>query len=375
MKKKLVLAGVAIVVMLGALFAYRYYYLLTRNVVESLIARKRMIGILVAGSNTFNNNRHRFCGVISVNPENGMVGFTFLPPDLKVDMNGRGTSFRKLREIDISDFDDIRDSLQRDLKLNVSFFIELYAVDIERFIDLIHGIDMFVLDQLPPGDGYGFGLNYFDGKKILRYINDVPTKSIFKKYDRVQDVVLSLHGNREAYRRLLNPEFVSEMLKSFKTNIMPQEIYSLGKLLMDNSEIRCTMLPGEFDDGGNYVMDNISYKIYEKEFLTPLVVEEENLGSIKVKLLNGTDIPGLARKMRNMLIREGLTVVEFGTSPYPRLDHSILINQRGNLSNARKVSEITGIKKIYHVIDNTQLHDVLIILGRDSTKGEEAGDN
>lgn len=375
MKKKLIFAGMAIVVVLGALTAYRYYYLLTRNVVESLIARKRMINILVAGSNTFNNNRHRFCGVLSVNPENGKLGFTFLPPELKIDLNGRGTSFRKLQEIDISDFDDIRDSLQRDLKLNVSFYIELYAMDIERFVDLIHGIEMFVLDQVPLSDGYGFGINYFDGKKILRYINNVPTKSIFKKYDRVQDVVLSLHGNRQSYSRLLTPEFVSETLKSFKTNIMPQEIYSLGKLLMDNTEIGCTILPGEFDDSGNYVMDNISYKIYEKEFLTRLVVEDENVGAIKVKLLNGTDIPGLARKMRNLLIREGLTVVEFGTSPYPRLDHSILINQRGNLSNARKVSEVTGIKKIYHVIDNTQLHDVLIILGKDNVKGEETGNN
>ena len=375
LKKKLIYAGLAIVVLLGALMAYRYYYMLTRNVVESLIARKRMINILVAGSNTYNNNRHRFCGVLSINPENGKLGFTFLPPGLKVDLNGRGSSFRKLEEIDVSDFDDLRESLQRDLKLNVTFYLELYAVDIERFVDLIEGIDMFILDQMPLDAGYRFGLNYFDGKKIARYINSTPAKSIFKKYDRVQDVVLSLHGSRSSYSRLLTPDFVSEALKSFKTNIMPQEIYSLGKLLMDNTEISCTILPGEFDDAGNYVMDNISYKIYEKEFLAPLMVEEENLGSIKVKLLNGTDIPGLARKMRNLLIREGLNVVEFGTSPYPRLDHSILVNQRGNLSNARKVSEITGIKKIYHVIDNTQLHDVLIILGKDNAKGEETGDN
>jgi len=186
---------------------------------------------------------------------------------------------------------------------------------------------------------------------------------------------MSFHGSRDSYRDLVNPEFISETLKSFKTNIMPQEMLSLVRLVTENTEISCTILPGEIDDAGNYVMDNISYKIYEKEFLTQLLEDEGNVGSIKVKILNGTDIPGLARKMRNLLIREGLNVVEFGTSPYPRLDHSILVNQRGNLSNARKVAEVTGVKKIYHVIDNAQLHDVLIILGKDSAKSEETGNN
>lgn len=153
--------------------------------------------------------------------------------------------------------------------------------------------------------------------------------------------------------------------------MMPQEAYSLGKLILGKGDLSCTILPCEIDDAGNYRLDEISYKIYEKEFLLPLVKGDESVAAIKVKILNGTDIPGYARKMRNLLIREGLNVVEFGTSPYPRLGYSILINQRGSLINTRKTSEITGIKHIYHVIDNSQLHDVLIILGKESAKGEE----
>ncbi len=375
MKKKLVLSGLALAVLAGALLSYRYYYLLTRNVIDALVAQKRMIHVLVAGSNSFNNNRHRFCGIAAINPENGKIGFTFLPPELKINMSRRGNDYMKLQDVDISDFDDVREALQRELKLNVAFYLELYAVDIERFVDLIGGIEIFVLDQLPLDEGFHFGLNYFDGKKIVRYINDTPTKSIFKKYDRIQDVVMSFHGSRDLYRDLINQDFISETLSSFKTNIMPQEMLSLARLVADNTELNCAILPGEIDDAGNYVMDNISYKIYEKEFLAQLLEDEGNVGSIKVKILNGTDIPGLARKMRNLLIREGLNVVEFGTSPYPRLDYSILINQRGNLSHARKVAEVTGVKKIYHVIDNAQLHDVLIIFGKDNVKSEDTGNN
>ena len=369
MKNRFVLISTAVIVfLLGTIMAYRYYDLLTRNVVEALISGKRMINIFVAGSNTYNNNRHRFCGIFSFNPENGKIGFTFLPPELVIDSEANGTASRKLKDMDISDFGDLRELLSRELKMNVPFYLELYAVDMERIIDLIGGIDIFLLDQWRGETGFTFGLNYLDGKKAVRYIN--ASSSIFKKYDRVQDVVLSLNGNKDSYKHLLTPGLITEMMKSFKTNLMPQEMISLGRILMDNADIACTILPGEYDDSGNYIMDNISYKIYEKEFLAPLLTDDENTGAIKVKILNGTEIPGLARKMRNLLIREGLNVVEFGTSPYPRLDHSILVNQRGNIANTRKVMGITGIKNIYHVIDTSQLHDVLIILGKESIKGE-----
>ena len=368
----ILLTAVAIILLLGAVLAYRYYDLLTRNVVEALISGKRMINIFVAGSNTYNNNRHRFCGIVSINPENGKIGFTFLPPELVIEHDEGGGNSKRLKDLDISDFGDLRDLLSSELKMNVPFYLELYAVDMERIIDILGGIDIFVLDQGDENNGYSFGLNYLDGNKSVRYIN--ATASIFKKYDRVQDVVLSLNGNRNAYKHLFTHEVISEMMKSFKTNIMPQEMISLGRVIIDNTDISCTILPGEYDDSGNYLMDNISYKIYEKEFLAPLLTDDENTGAIKVKILNGTDIPGLARKMRNLLIREGLNVVEFGTSPYPRLDHSILVSQRGNIANTRKVMGITGIKKIYHVIDNTQLHDVLIILGKESIKGESKSD-
>ncbi len=371
MKKKIFIAFAILVMLAVALFIYRYYYLVTRNIVESLIAQKRMINILVVGSNAYRDNRHRFYSIVSVNSENGKIGVTFLPPDLKVPLGIRGRDMQKLSEIDISDFNDLREAFQREMKFNVPFYVELYAIDVEKFVDLIGGVEVFMLDQMPLGKGYSFGLNYLDGNKVMKYINDVQGGSIFKKYDRVQDIIFSLHAGRERYGNIFSLELIEELFKFCKTNMMPREAYSLGKLILGKGELSCTILPCEIDDAGNYRLDEISYKIYEKEFLMSLVKDEESTSSIKVKVLNGTDIPGYARKMRNLLIREGLNVVEFGTSPYPKLGYSILINQRGSQINTRKTSEITGIKHIYHVIDNSQLHDVLIILGKESAKGEE----
>jgi hypothetical protein len=352
LKKRIVTITAAAAVIIAALVIYNAHSIYTRNVIDNLVSQKRMINILIAGSNAFNNSRHRFYGIVSVNPENKKIGFTFIPPNMKLDLDGKGKNFQKIEDIDISDFNDI----------------SAYSPDIIRVIDLIEGIDLFVLDQIKNDEGVSFGLRYLDGKKVVKYINTSENNSIFRKYDRVEDILLSMYYNKDKYAKFSSIEFISEAIKSIKTNILPQEVMSLMKLVFQESELVCSLIPGEFDDSGYYFMDNIAYKIFEKEFLTRLFLIEKANPAIKVKILNGTDIPGLARKMRNIMIRDGLNVVEFGTSPYHRIESTVIINQKGNIANVRKVSELIGVNRIYHIIDNTQMHDVLIIIGKDFVK-------
>ncbi len=368
MKKKFTMIAVCLSCAIALLLIYKFYVMSTRNVIETLISGKRMINVLVAGSNSYHENRHNFYSIVSINPENGMIGLTFLPPSLRLDLSGRGSDYRKINEIDFSDFDDVSEALERQLKINIPFYVELYAVDVIRIVDLIEGVSIFKLDQVD-NPHLRFGLNYFDGRRIVEYMNHSDGNSIFQKYDRVQDILLSIYHRKEKYEKMLNIPFVSELTKSLKTNIMPQEFVSLLKLVADyDAEIISTIVPGEFDDKQVYVVDEISHKIYEKEFLSKLVTQDKGMPSLKVKILNGTEVPGLARKMRNLLIREGLNVVEFGNSPYTYFKRSVIINQRGNIANVRDLAKMTGIQKVYNVIDNTQMHDVLIIIGRDFEK-------
>jgi hypothetical protein len=144
----------------------------------------------------------------------------------------------------------------------------------------------------------------------------------------------------------------------------------IGEIIFRDGDVMATVLPGFFKDG-YYVMDDITFRIYEKEFLAQLIVdrsEKEIDASIKIKIVNGTDVPGLARKMRETMIREGLNVVEFGTSPYRKMGKSIIINRRANIAAVNRVAELTGIQSVYNVIDNTQLHNILIIIGEDLVK-------
>ncbi len=367
MKKKIIVAVIIFSLASVLLFVFYHYIIRSRNAVEKLIQEKKMINIVVAGAGTYKDNKHRFYAMVSINPDNNNIGITFIPPSYRIFLNSDGSEIDAIENIEFSDFSKIKNTIYKDLKIQAQFFCLLYNQDVERIVDLIEGVDIFILDQMKNMDNLSFGLNYLDGKKIIRYINDVEQNSIYLKYDRIQDILLTLFYGKGLKNSFLSLEFITEMFKNIKTNLLPQELLTLGEIMFKDGYIYTSILPGTFEKK-LYVIDDIAYRIYEKDFLSPLIMEEEGEMNIKVKIVNGTDVPGLARKLRNDLNREGFNVMEFGTSPYPRMNKSILINRKGNYSAVRKLSELTGITTIYNVIDNTQLNNVLIIVGQDMAK-------
>ncbi len=365
MKKKIILlAGLFILIL--AIFTFLYYHRIsTRNAVGRLAGEKKMINIFVAGSNRFHNNRHRFFGILSVNPVNNNIGMTFIPPSYRIPVDEKEGKYTGIDKIDFSDFELLQNTFKKDLKMNIPFYIELYSPDVVRLIDLVEGIDLYILDQVKEMQGLKKGINYLDGKKTVRYINSAFENSIFIKYDRIQDILLTLYyTNKENKKRLNTIGFISELFKTIKTNLLPQEILKIGEIIFRGGDLFTALLPGTIKKG-LYIPNDISLKIYEEQFITPLVMNNNHETELKLKILNGTDIPGLARKMRNKLIRDGLNVVEFGTSPYSKMKESVIIFKRGRYAGINKVMEHTGIKRVYPVSDNTQLHNAMIIIGED----------
>ncbi len=370
MKRRYLAIGAAVMLALVVTTVYYCNAVRSRNAVEKLIQNKKIINILVAGSNRYNDHKHRFFAIVSINSENGRIGVTFIPPNFKIRLDDDGEKVARIDEVVVFNFNRLRYSLQKDLKLSIPFFIEIYAADIERIVNLIEGIDLFILDQMKNAPNFTFGVNYCDGRKVVRYINTADENSIYLKYDRILDVLMSLYDDRVRLGRFNNIDFVRVAMKSMKTNMLPREILGIFDLIMKDGDVMATMLTGYFKDG-YYVVDDITHKIYEKEFLRPLIAgknEKETDSLIKLKIANGTDVAGLARRMRESLIRDGLSVVEFGTSPYKKMNRSIIINRHASIAAVGRVSELTGIPNRYHITDTTQLYNIMIIIGEDRAK-------
>ena len=366
MKKKpavIIAAFVAAFILIGIVFLYR---MKTRNAVEQLAENKKMINVLIAGGNRYKERKFDFFAILSVNPDNNNIGVTFIPPTFRIGLDEDGNKSARIEDIDFIFFEKIRRSFWRDLKLNVPFYVELYSTDIMRLVDMLEGVNIFSLDQVNTVPFAHFGLNYFDGDKVMKYINSAEQNSIFLKYDRIMDVMLTLYYNKEEKKQFINADFIRELMNTLQTNMLPQEILSLSQYIFNPGNVMSTILPGNFKEN-YYVSDDITFKIYEKEFLGQIVLGAEEDTSAKVKVLNATKIPGLARKMRNTLNRDGFNVVEFSTSPY-EMQQSIIISKKGDHQFVKKVSELTGIRNIYYIIDNTLLYSAIIILGEDLAK-------
>ena len=364
--KIIISAGLILIIILGI----NFYNKRNRNVIDEIISMKDMINILVAGRNVYNDNTFTFFALITINPVNNNIGITFIPPDYRIMMNDDGTKVKKISEIDLYYFDRIKYTLKKDIQMNVPFYIKLYSPDVVRAVNLIEGVDIFSLDQAVYSTKTNFGLQYLDGIKVVSYINSAEQNSIYMKYDRILDLLLTLYNDKENRKKLFNNEFIDELFKNIKTNLMSQELYSIAEILFNKGNVDSTLLPGGFSNG-YYVVDEVSYRTYQQEFLTNLVVETESEPTVKIKILNGTSIPGLARKLRNDLIRDGMNVVEFGTSNYPAVYDSIIVCRKSDIKSANKISEMTGIGKIYFVTDTTQLNNILIVVGEDMASEEQ----
>jgi len=358
---------ISLFIIIALVFGVLIYKKHSRNVIDEIISMNEMINVLIAGRSVYNDNMFRFFSLITINPVNNNIGITFIPPDYRILMNDDGTKVKKISEVDFYYFDRIRYTLKKDIQMNVPFYVIFYTSDVIRTVNLIEGVNIFFLDQVQNMSKKDFGLQYLDGEKISQYINSVEQNSIYMKYDRILDIFLTLYHDKDNCKRLFNYKFMGELFKNIRTNLMSQEIYSIAEIVFKDGNIDATLLPGDFNDG-YYTVDELSYTSYQQEFLTNLVLQSEPDPNVKIKILNGTNIPGLARKLRNDLIRDGMSVVEFGTSNYPTMHYSTIISRNSDLKSVKKISDMTGIGNIYFVTDTTQLSNILIIVGEDMAK-------
>lgn len=366
MKKKIAYIVSAVVLIFLSILVYDYYKMGSRNLVKNIISKKDLINILVAGRKNYKNNTFKFFALVTINTANRNIGVTFIPPQFKINMNS-SDEVKQISEVEFSDFEIIRSNIKDKLKLDVPFFVKIYSDDVVRFVNLIDGIDLFKLDQEKCVDNVSFGLNYMDGRKVYQYINCAEENSIFIKYDRILDLIQTLYHTDKKMELINEVKFISKIVDNVKTNLLPQEVVSIAGLIKDKGTLYSTVLPGNYNQN-YYDVDELSYKTYQQEFLTKIVVKHEGELNSKIRILNGTNVSGLARKLRNSLMRDGLNVVEFSSSPYPFMNDSIIISRTCDYRSVEKISEITGINKIYFVTDTRLLNNILIIIGGDMAK-------
>ncbi len=93
-----------------------------------------------------------------------------------------------------------------------------------------------------------------------------------------------------------------------------------------------------------------------------------SLNGIRVQVLNGCGVKGLARRISPALRAWGLDVRETKNAPHPDYERSSVIDRRGNLDVARALADSLGIDKsrvTSEINPNLPDIDVSVIVGKD----------
>jgi hypothetical protein len=92
---------------------------------------------------------------------------------------------------------------------------------------------------------------------------------------------------------------------------------------------------------------------------------------VRVEVLNGAGVPGLARSVTQQLRRAGFDVVYFGNAP--ARDSTVVLDRVGKGEAAAQVARaLGGAARVASEPDSALYLDVTVVLGRDR-QGEEMG--
>lgn len=115
----------------------------------------------------------------------------------------------------------------------------------------------------------------------------------------------------------------------------------------------------------------ISYSVYLK-ITSPKENESSDVTGriIQVRVLNGTQIDGLAREVSNYLRTKNLDVLYQGNYSDRNLKNTFIIDHTGDKTIVKRIIRIIGISpdQVVQEIQENSLTDITIVLGEDYRK-------
>lgn len=87
---------------------------------------------------------------------------------------------------------------------------------------------------------------------------------------------------------------------------------------------------------------------------------------IRVEVLNGTGVAGLAREVTTLLRDRGFDVVYYGNAS--RRDSTVVLDRAGDLTAVQAIARILEIDQVQTAIDTTLYLEATVLLGLDWTE-------
>jgi len=277
------------------------------------------------------------------------------------------------------------------LGLEIKYYIVIDYDGFEKLIDLLGGVTVSVEkplkdDKTKPPIDIAAGTQKLNGKMALGYIRYRDNQSgDLGRLQRQRQLLEALlrQGVRE---KSLLQQMVTTAQQYIETNLAPVQLYRLAQRLqtLRPEQVQIKQIPGESvcksaKEGGCYIEPD---PVRTAQLVNKMLrgMEVVTADEVRVKVLNGSGVTGVARRVGELLRNEGFSVVHVGNADRFDYTQSYIIDITGNAKKIELLRE-RSLRSLWKVVKPQELAatmkglaakgvtgdgaDVILILGQD----------
>ncbi|MBE6071319.1 MAG: LytR family transcriptional regulator [Clostridium butyricum] len=321
--------------------------------------------------------------VLNYNPKTKGVNLVSVPRDTLINING--SHYKINSAYALGGYSRLETEVENLLNININYIVRIDYNAFREFIDAIGGVEMTIdQDMYYDDEGQNLHINFkagetvkLDGKKAEEFFrwrkNNDGTGLVTGDLGRIENqqkfiakVVDKCKSPMMIFRL---PGILNAFADNIETNIPSYKAVGYGlKFLLHSSNMNMTTITGDLKmiGGQSYVIFNQSYNTDIINALGENADSSENSSinyNARIKVLNGTNINGLASKVKEKLVANGYTNIDVGNTVDTEKSR-ILSNDS---PNAKKIKKIVDVSKIDKKEDKPEYndYDAIIIIGND----------
>ena len=279
------------------------------------------------------------------------------------------------------------------LGIEIKYYIVIDYDGFEKLIDLVGGVTVSVEkplkdDKTKPPIDIAAGTQKLNGKMALGYIRyRDPQSGDLGRLQRQRQLLDALlrQGMRDKSLNGLQ-QMVTTARQYIETNLAPVQLYRLAQRLqpLRPEQVQIKQIPGESvcksaKEGGCYIEPD---PVRTAQLVNKMLrgMEVVTADEVRVKVLNGSGVTGVARRVGELLRNEGFSVVHVGNADRFDYAQSYIIDITGNAKKIELLRE-RSLRSLWKVVKPQELPstmkglaakgvtgdgaDVILILGQD----------
>jgi len=358
------------VLLLFVSFAFLYFF----NIFpfgSDILAYDRLNVLVVGTDSVESKGRADTIFLLSLSPKTKDTILFSIPRDTRVMIPGKGMD-KINHAFAYGDIELLEETIEKFTGLPIHYYGVMDFEGFQTIIDALGGISINVEKDMHYIDQAGSlkinlhsGQQILDGKKALDYVrfrfDPLGDLGRIQRQQKLVNAVINKLMNLDSMIKI--PNIVTSLTEYIKTNMSPNEIISLARLMkdIDRDKIWVETIQGE----PQYI-DRVSYLVVdaqEVEKRVQYLIENKHRG-LNIEVLNGNQIPGMAHHVASKLNELGFNVVNVDNADRFDYQKTILIIYSKEIKLDAYIKQYFGEVEVIRRERPENEMDMTIIIGK-----------